>query len=97
MQMKVSRLQDAQFSFDPADFEDCEEILLEPGSVLYFPAGVWHRVECEEDSVSINISLVSSNWADLISDSIKTLLWVLPNPSNSPRPRPLAPHDNFIV
>ena len=32
-------------------------------------------VECEEDSISINISLVGSTWADVIADSVRQLLW----------------------
>lgn len=58
-QLKVQRMRypDHQFHFTPPS---CEEVVLRPGSVMYFPAGCWHRVECEEDSLSINISLVSS-------------------------------------
>jgi hypothetical protein len=54
--------------------EDVVEITLNPGDIFYFPAGIFHRVECIEDSISINLSLVNSSWADLIGDSIKHLL-----------------------
>eukprot|EP01067_Filipodium_phascolosomae_P009075 Filipodium_phascolosomae@DN7997_c0_g1_i1.p1 len=43
--------------------------------MLYFPSGAWHKVVTEEDSISINISLMSSTWADLLSDALKTALW----------------------
>lgn len=35
------------------------EVVLHPGDVLYHPAGMWHKVECLEDSVAINISVVA--------------------------------------
>lgn len=47
-----------------------EEVLLRPGSVLYVPAGMWHRVECEEDSLSINVSLMGMSWADMIGGAV---------------------------
>ena len=40
------------------------------GSMLYHPAGIWHKVECSEDSISINVSLISTNWSELITSSI---------------------------
>ena len=55
--------------------DGCFEVILEPGSVLYVPAGYWHKVEClEEDSLSINVSLMGSTWADLIADSLRQRL-----------------------
>ena len=51
-------------------------IVLRPGSVLYHPAGVWHRVECTEDSLAINISLVHTRtFADVACDGLRQLLW----------------------
>jgi ribosomal protein L16 Arg81 hydroxylase len=55
--------QHARGPFDAAPpssfFDDAEEVTLRPGSVLYVPAGMWHRVQCVEDSVSINIRWAS--------------------------------------
>ena len=45
------------------------------GDVLYHPAGAWHRVECLEDSLSINVSLMSLTNADMMSDVVRQLLW----------------------
>jgi hypothetical protein len=36
---------------------------------------MWHQVECLEDSLSINVSLVGSSWADLFANSLRQLLW----------------------
>jgi len=71
-------------------------IELSAGDSFYFPAGMWHRVECEQDSISINISLVGNTWADVIADSVRQLLWqqeatralVCVRSSSHPRPWP---------
>lgn len=50
------------------------KVILKAGSVMYFPAGYWHQVECTEDSISMNISLIAPSWADLVSDAVHHLL-----------------------
>lgn len=52
------------------------QVVLEPGSLMYFPAGCWHRVICEEDSLSVNISLVGTCWADIVTSAYRQLLCV---------------------
>ena len=52
-----------------------DRVTLSAGDVLYHPAGVWHAVSCDEDSISINISLIATTAADLISDAVRQLLW----------------------
>jgi hypothetical protein len=52
-----------------------EDVLLTEGSILYHPPGIWHQVECTEDSVSINISLVGATYADVLADGVRHLLW----------------------
>lgn len=53
-------------------------VVLHPGDIMYHPAGVWHRVECIEDSISINISLTSVSYADIFCSSLQQML--LENP-----------------
>lgn len=76
-QTKVHRMQTSDFRFKPpaAYFEDCDTVTLRPGDLFYFPAGCWHRVVAQEDSISVNISLVGQTWADLASDMVRHLLW----------------------
>ena len=88
-QVKVHKLHDPKFQFVPESFDGYNEVTLTEGSILYHPAGIWinlkfqfdnligiwHRVECSEDSISINISLITNSWADVISESIHHLLW----------------------
>ena len=59
---------------DPAFFADADEVVLRPGSVLYVPAGMWHRVECTSDSVSINVSLMGASWAEHVAEALKQRL-----------------------
>lgn len=51
--------------------------LLRPGSVMYLPAGIWHRVEAEDEegSLSINFSMGGARWADFFQRRVATLLW----------------------
>lgn len=59
----------------PTFFAGADEVVLNPGDTLYFPAGAWHAVECESESLSINISIVGLTWADIASSAIRTILW----------------------
>jgi hypothetical protein len=36
---------------------------------------VWHRVECTEDSLSMNISLIGLSWADHVADATRHAMW----------------------
>ncbi|GAB5362098.1 hypothetical protein AAMO2058_000769100 [Amorphochlora amoebiformis] len=72
-QMKVHRLANPNFHYK--SFKIHEVVTLTPGSFMYFPAGLWHKVECTEDSVSINISMMPSTWSDLVGDGIKHMMW----------------------
>jgi Cupin superfamily protein len=51
-----------------------EQVILRPGDVLYFPAGMWHKVEVLEPGISINISLMATNYATLTCQALQHLL-----------------------
>jgi len=74
--------QHAEGDFDPspdeAFWQDAHEVVMEPGSFMYFPAGMWHQVECEEDSISINVSIMGQTWADLIAEAVRQRLLAHP-------------------
>lgn len=70
--------QSEMFDFNPGDAvlnDGCEEVTLRAGDLLFFPAGMWHSVECVEDGVSLNFSCMSKTWADVASDAVRTTLW----------------------
>jgi hypothetical protein len=51
-----------------------QTVTLYPGDVLYFPAGMWHKVETLEDGISLNVSLMGTTYAKLVCDSLHHLL-----------------------
>jgi len=73
-QLKVHRLRDSSFAFTGPKGEEMV-VVVEEGDVFYHPAGLWHAVECLEESVSINISLDGMTYADLFSGALKQVLW----------------------
>jgi len=72
-QLKIHRLSSSQFNVRSMKTHDV--VTLTPGSFMYFPPGMWHRVECTEDSISINISMMPSSWSDLVCDGIRHMMW----------------------
>ena len=60
----------------PENDEDAEIIYMRPGSVLYVPGGYWHKVESiDGDSLSMNLSIDSCRWTDLICNVLTPLAW----------------------
>ena len=52
-----------------------EEVTLEAGDVLYFPAGVFHEVESlDDDNISLNISLMAPTTAEVICSALRQRL-----------------------
>jgi hypothetical protein len=85
-QLKVLRLGDPAFCADQFTASSSSsggaagthEVVLQPGDVMYHPAGIWHRVECLEDSFSINVSLICSSAAEVFCAGLQQLLWENP-------------------
>jgi len=78
-QLRAARLADASFRFGhPAKGEnavgDRDTVTMRPGDALYFPAGMWHKVEVVEPGVSINISLMATSYAEVACRSLQHLL-----------------------
>jgi Cupin-like domain len=59
---------------DASSLEQEAFVELHPGDVLYFPAGMWHTVETVEPGISINISLMASNYASVTCQALQHLL-----------------------
>ena len=78
-QIKAARLSNPDYQFGKQDlndnaFGDEIEVIMNAGDVLYFPAGMWHRVETLEEGVSINISLMGTTYASLFCRTLEHLL-----------------------
>ena len=54
--------------------EDCQEILMEPGCVLFVPRGYWHETSTTEDSLSLNFTFSQPTWADVFTKSLQEVL-----------------------
>jgi len=78
-QIKAARLSNPDYQFGKQDLESNAfgnevDIIMDAGDVLYFPAGMFHKVETLEKGVSINISLMGSTYASLVCKTLEHLL-----------------------
>lgn len=82
-QLKAAHLFDRKFQFGhpvtgiTATGKEVS-IDVKPGDVFYFPAGMWHKVETIEPGVSINVSLMANNYAQLVGQAIQHYLFQFP-------------------
>jgi 50S ribosomal protein L16 3-hydroxylase len=44
----------------------CQEVALQPGSVLFLPRGFWHESATEEHSIALTVTFTTPSWADLL-------------------------------
>jgi len=51
---------------------DCTEYVLEPGSVLFVPQGVWHMTEAVTDAVSFTFT--PPTWIEIAATALKAKL-----------------------
>lgn len=76
-QLKAARLSNPDFTYEspPSNsFGKEEEVIMTAGDVLYFPAGMWHSVETLEEGISINVSLMATNYATLVTNALHHFL-----------------------
>ena len=52
----------------PADRTD---IVLQPGSVLFVPRGVWHSTRASTDALSLNFTFSPPTWIDLLTAALR--------------------------
>ena len=82
-QLKAAHLFDRKFQFGypktgTTASGQVVSIDVKPGDVFYFPAGMWHKVETIEPGVSINVSLMATNYATVVSQAIQHILHKIP-------------------
>jgi hypothetical protein len=49
-------------------------ITLHPGDCFYFPSGMWHKVETVEPGISLNVSLMGTTYAKLVSEALQHIM-----------------------
>lgn len=74
MQVMTARFCQQDFKFNVPDASVVQVVDLGPGDVFYFPSGMYHRVECTEDSLSINVSLEPANYGDYLQEAVTHLM-----------------------
>jgi 50S ribosomal protein L16 3-hydroxylase len=47
------------------------EIVLEPGSLLFVPRGVWHATRATTDALSLNFTFTAPTWIDLLTAALR--------------------------
>jgi hypothetical protein len=72
--------------------EDLEEKLLRPGDILYLPAGTWHRVRAEEESLHLGLTVRHVDYLQLVSEILSPTLLARADWRHLPMP-PAAPGD----
>jgi poly-gamma-glutamate synthesis protein (capsule biosynthesis protein) len=72
--------------------EDLQEQLLSPGDVLYLPAGAWHRVRAEGESLHLCLTIRYTHYLQLISDMLSPALLARTEWRHLPMP-PAVPGD----
>jgi ribosomal protein L16 Arg81 hydroxylase len=65
---------------------DLREQLLRTGDVLYLPAGTWHRVQAEGQSLHLCLTVRASNYVQLASSVLSPLLMSLADWRHLPAP-----------
>lgn len=59
--------------------KECSQVTLYEGDILYHPAGIWHAVTSDTDSISINFSLKGMRMAEFVCSAIQGNLFQLLN------------------
>lgn len=74
-QLLAGRLSDPSFQYGHTSTRGgVEEVTLSPGDFLYFPAGMWHKVETVEAGVSLNVSLMADSYAAVTCHALQHVL-----------------------
>lgn len=58
--------------------ENCEEIILKPGSLLFVPRGFWHTTSAEGEALALNFTYSQPTWVDLFTAALRSRLTLSP-------------------
>lgn len=54
--------------------EDCETVVLAPGSLLFVPRGMWHSTHADSEALSLNFTYSAPTWIDLLLAALRSRL-----------------------
>lgn len=58
---------------------DRTELVLEPGSVLFVPRGIWHATRAETDALALNFTFSPPSWIDVLTAALRSRLALSPD------------------
>eukprot|EP01064_Diplonema_japonicum_P027992 TRINITY_DN4207_c0_g1_i1.p1 TRINITY_DN4207_c0_g1~~TRINITY_DN4207_c0_g1_i1.p1 ORF type:complete len:555 (+),score=70.91 TRINITY_DN4207_c0_g1_i1:65-1729(+) len=69
-QTVLAKLQNPEFTpISSPQESDYECVTLSAGDIMYHPAGIWHEVSTDEDSISVNLSYMHKTWGEILLDA----------------------------
>ncbi len=72
------------------------EIVLEPGSLLFVPRGVWHSTRATTDSLSLNFTFSAPTWIDLLTAALRGRLALAPEWRETAAPHSIATFEALL-
>ena len=75
---------------------DCQSIVLEPGSLLFVPRGVWHATHAASDALSLNFTYSAPTWIDLLMAALRSRLALASEWRETASPAAAEPFDALL-
>lgn len=75
--------------------DDAQSIVLNPGSLLFVPRGVWHETHATHDALSLNFTYSAPTWLDLLGAAMRSRLAL--SPAWRATATPADPHELTIL
>jgi len=72
------------------------EIVLEPGSLLFVPRGVWHSTRATTDALSLNFTFSAPTWIDLLTAALRGRLALSSDWRETAAPRSVATFEALL-
>jgi 50S ribosomal protein L16 3-hydroxylase len=73
-------------ALEPPDPSELREVVLEPGDLLYMPAGTWHDAKGIEESLALNLSFGPITFVTYLAQLLEPLMLHNPRWRGSPPP-----------
>jgi len=75
---------------------DRTEVVLEPGSVLFVPRGIWHSTRATTDALSLNFTFSPPTWIDVFTAALRSRLALSPDWRETAAPRSAATFEALL-
>lgn len=72
------------------------EIVLEPGSLLFVPRGVWHATHAASDALSLNFTFSPPTWIDVFTTALRSRLALSSDWRETAAPVSVATFDRLL-